>query len=176
MRPKHPGVRLALMIALALVLTACNGSEQEEAAPDSDYPLVTNPSQPSGPMKPSATEVDAGATCERMIVPSPEGPQELVFPPPPGLTARATSDREVLLTWSVGEWPEDCRPVQMLMSIVAFGNSRASPTVVQEPVEAISGTARVTYPDFLPVPDAAYAAVYSSEGRSSRTTSVLIQR
>ncbi len=80
------------------------------------------------------------------------------------------------MTWSVGEWPEDCRLVQMLMSIVAFGNSRASPTVVQEPVEATSGIGRATYPDFLPVPDAAYAAVYSAEGHSSRTTSVLIQR
>ena len=152
------------------------GRGKSASDPDGEYPLVTTPSQPDGPTKPSATEAEAGTTCERMIVPSPEGPQELVFPPPPGLTAEATSYREVLLTWSVGELPEDCKPVHMQLSIVAFGNVRASPTVVEEPVEAASGTARVTYPDFLPVPDAAYAAVYSADGRSSRTTSVLIQR
>jgi hypothetical protein len=166
------------MFAIALALAACDGSADEDSAsdPDEEYPLVTVPPQVGGPLKPSATEAEAGTTCERMIVPSPQGPQELVFPPPPGLAAEATSDRDVLLTWSVGELPEACRPVHMLLSIVAFGNVRASPTVVEEPVKAASGTASVTYPDFLPLPDVAYAAVYSSDGRSSRTTSVLIRR
>jgi len=63
------------MIALVLALAACDRSAEEKSAsdPDGEYPLVTTPSQPDGPTKPSATEAEAGTTCERMIVPSPEG-------------------------------------------------------------------------------------------------------
>ncbi len=63
-----------------LMLAAWNGSADEESAsdPDDEYPLVTYPSQPDGRKKPSATEVMTGVTCERIIVPSPGGPQELV--------------------------------------------------------------------------------------------------
>jgi hypothetical protein len=124
---------------------------------------------------PTITEADPSPTCERMAVSGSE--RTVVIPPAPGLKAIAVSERTTRLEWSFDQLPEDCRPVSLVLAVNAYSSATATPTVEEVEVEgATTGALEITYADFLPPPDVAFAAVYSEQGLSSRTTRVLIVR
>jgi hypothetical protein len=166
----------SLLPALALVtllgLTACGPSTSPGSA--QEYPLVDG----SSPLTPSSYESDPSPTCEREIATFHDGSQParrpIVIPPAPGLRATAVTEHTTRLEWSFRDLPDDCRPVELRVSVVATG--RSTPTNQDVKVTTAAGTTEITYPEFLPAPDVALASAYSREGRRSRTVSVLIRR
>jgi hypothetical protein len=98
----------------------------------------------------------------------------VVIAPAPGLRAVAVTEHTTRLEWSFRNLPDDCRPVELLVSVVASGHS--PPTTERLKIAGVKGSAKLTYPDFLPAPDVALASSYSREGHRSRTVSVLIRR
>jgi hypothetical protein len=72
--------------------------------------------------------------------------------------------------------PNDCRPLSMLVSIVANDATLATPTTVTVPYSGETGTTIVEYPDFLPPPDVALTSAVTPRGERSRTAKVLIRR
>lgn len=99
-----------------------------------------------------------------------------MVPPRPGLSAKAVSARVVEVSWWFEDVPSDCRPAQMLVSIVANDASGATPTTVTVAYTGSTGAATLRYPDFLPPPDVALASAVMARGPRSRTAKVLIQR
>jgi hypothetical protein len=166
----------SLLPALALVtllgLTACGGSASP-SSPD-EYPLVDGSSSAT----PRGYETDPSPSCEREIATFHDGSQPtkrpIVIPPAPGLRATAVTEHTTRLEWSFRDLPDDCRPVELLVSVVADG--RSPPTTEQHKISGVAGSVELTYPDFLAAPDVALASAYSREGHRSRTVSVLIRR
>jgi hypothetical protein len=180
-------------LASALVAAGCGAEKPNSGADGNSYPLVTNPRpqyQPavtteSGavvrlPVKPSEHEIEPSPTCERMIATFHDGStptkRPIVVPPRPGLRARAVSSHEVELAWSFEALPSDCRPTQLLLAVTAGDQIGATPTTKMVDVAALSGTAAIVYPDFLPPPDVAMASSLSVDGHRSRLARVLISR
>lgn len=178
-----------MLAAGALLLaSACGGSKIADEA-QGEYPVVTDPppvygetvTEPSGavssrPVKPEEHETEPSPTCERQPYRSASGEGLIVVPPRPGLSAKAVSARVVELSWWFEDVPSDCRPAQMLVSIVANDASGATPTTVTVPYTGSTGAATLRYPDFLPPPDVALASAVMARGPRSRTAKVLIQR
>lgn len=94
----------------------------------------------------------------------------------PGLSATAVSERSVEVSWSFEEVPDDCRPVSVLVSIIANDAPTATPTTVTVPDSGETGTTTVDYPEFLPPPDVALGSTVMARGQRSRTAKVLIHR
>jgi hypothetical protein len=181
--------RIALFVALVLLLTGCGDSNQSAGRDDDRYPVVTDPppeySEPvteasgavvSRPVKPTEHEAEPSPSCERQPYKSASGGGFIVVPPRPGLTARALSERSVEVSWRFEDLPRDCRPVSMLVSIVANDASGATPTTVEVPFTGQNGSTVLEYPEFLPPPDVALASAVMSRGERSRTAKVLIRR
>jgi hypothetical protein len=181
--------RIALSFSLALVLAACGGSTEGVGSGDDRYPVVTDPppqynepvTEASGavvsrPVKPTEYETDPSPSCERQPYKSESGGGLIVVPPRPGLTATAVSTRNIELSWRFEDVPRDCRPVTMLVSIVANDASGATPTTVTVPFTGHTGSTVVEYPEFLPPPDVALASAVMARGERSRTAKVLIRR
>jgi hypothetical protein len=182
-------LRLVLSLCVVLLLAACGGSQQGAGAGDDLYPVVTDPpvehgeavTEPSGaivskPVKPTVYETEPSPSCERRPYKSASGGGLIIVPPRPGLSARAVSVRSVELSWWFDEVPSDCRPVAMLVSIVANDATGATPTTVTVPFTGKTGTATVEYPEFLPPPDVALASSVMARGQRSRTARILISR
>jgi len=185
--PLRAGVALFILIGV----TACGGSRSTGGA--QDYPLVEHQQPearepvtlPNGsvvrlPALPTTYEVEPSPTCEREIATFHDGSQPpqrpVVVPPAPGLRAIALTKHTTRLEWSFRDLPNDCRPVAMLVSVVAGEDPRATPTTQQVKIRGVSGSKEIEYADFLPPPDVARASAYSREGYRSRTVSVLIRR
>jgi hypothetical protein len=182
------GVRIVLSISLVLLVGACGASQQGAEAGDDLYPVVTDPrpeygetvtvggAMVSSPVKPTEYETEPSPTCERQPYKSASGDGLIVVPPRPGLSAEAVSTRSVEISWRFEEVPDDCRPVSMLVSIVANDATGATPTTVTVPYTGETGTTTVDYPEFLPPPDVALASAFMAQGERSRTAKVLIHR
>jgi hypothetical protein len=183
-----PPIRFISTALAVLMLAACGGSDSPAGA-DAQYPVVTDPppewgetiTQPSGatvsrPLKPANYQTEPSPTCERQPYKSASGGGLIVVPPRPGLEARAVSARTVELKWWFEDVPSDCRPETMLVSIVANDAPSATPTTVVVPFTGSTGSATVSYPDFLPPPDVALASAVMARGERSRTARVLVRR
>jgi hypothetical protein len=185
--------RLAPIWLLATLALAGCASSERTSAQGGDYPLVAEDApkhQPAvtveggsivqRPVKPSERVVASSPTCERVLAKFHDGSvptkRPIIIPPRPGLSAKAVSKRVVELAWSFRELPRDCRPTELLLSIVANNAPLATPTNATVHVDSDSGTAQITYPDFLPPPDVAMASAYSRAGHRSRLARVLISR
>jgi hypothetical protein len=182
-----PRLRIVLAASL-LFLTACGASQQGAEGGDDLYPVVTDPRPEYGetvtvggamvskPVKPTEYETDPSPSCERQPYKSASGGGLIVVPPRPGLSAEAVSARSVEVSWWFEEVPDDCRPVSMLVSIVANDATGATPTTVTVPYSGEAGTTTVEYPEFLPPPDVALTSAFMAQGERSRTAKVLIHR
>jgi hypothetical protein len=181
--------KAVVSLPVLLVLAGCGGAQNAGNGGGSGYPVVTDPppkygkpmTQPSGavvmrPVKPTKHETEPSPSCERQPYKSASGGGLIVVPPRPGLTAQAQSERTIRLSWRFEAVPGDCRPVSMLVSIVANDAQGATPTTVRAPYTGREGAVTVTYPDFLPPPDVALASAAMANGRRSRTAKVLIGR
>jgi hypothetical protein len=181
--------RIAFFVALVLLLAGCGDSNPSAGREDGRYPVVTDPppeygepvTEASGavvtrPVKPTEHETEPSPSCERQPYKSASGGGLIVVPPRPGLTARAVSKRSIEVSWRFAEVPRDCRPVSMLVSIVANDDTGATPTTVTVPYTGQTGTTMLEYPEFLPPPDVALASAVMSRGERSRTAKVLIRR
>jgi hypothetical protein len=184
--------RSLLAVAVFLPILAGCGGSTAGGKRATDYPLVTQTTEHQQavttangavvrrPVKPTVYEAASSASCERTLATFHDGSRPprrpVVIPPAPGLRARALSEREILIEWSFRDLPADCRPDSALLAIVANDDPGATPTTRRVAVADDSGSARVTYPDFLPPPDVAHASASTGEGLSSRTVSVLIRR
>lgn len=183
-----PPIRVVSIAVAVLLGAACAGPDSPAGA-DARYPVVTDPppargetiTEPSGatssrPLKPEGYETAPSPTCERQPYKSGSGGGLIVVPPRPGLEARAVSVRTVELKWWFEDVPGDCRPETMLLSIVANDAPSATPTTVTVPFSGRTGSATVSYPDFLPPPDVALASAVMARGERSRTARVLVRR
>jgi hypothetical protein len=189
------GRRRPLLLGMVvLVLAGCGADERQAAVGDpTKYPLVEEPepkfqkpvTTASGaivrrPVKPTAYEIEPSPTCEAAMATFHDGSKPakraIVIPPAPGLRARAVSERDVLIEWSFRSLPSDCRPDFVSLSVVANDDPAATPTTEQFEIDGESGSARLSYPEFLPPPDVAHASASTDAGRRSRTMSVLIRR
>jgi hypothetical protein len=164
--------RTALALIILLGFAGCGGSTS--ASGGEQYPLVDT----LRPDAPSRYKADPSPTCERELATFHDGSQPtrrpIVIPPAPGLRATAVSEHTTRLEWSFRDLPDECRPVALLLSVVA--SRRSTPTNQRVNVSTLAGTTEITYPDFLPPPDVALASAYSHEGHRSRTVFVLIRR
>jgi hypothetical protein len=155
------------------------------------YPIVTEPQVQhtppmttangavvSFPVNPTVYRVAPSPTCERMLATFHDGSKPtrrpIVIPPRPGLRAEALSSHRIRLHWWFAATPSDCRPGGLLISIVANGDPRATPTTLTVRISGRRGSSLMTYPSFLPRPNVAMARAQTSDGRSSRTARVLI--
>lgn len=175
------GAALALLVLLGV--TGCGGSTgPDRAEAPATQPPVTTPdgSVVRRPSLPTSYEADPSPSCERAIATFHDGSQPtkrpVVIPPAPGLRAVAVTEHTTRLEWSFRELPDDCRPVELLVSVVAAGDPSATPTTQSVRITGVAGTTEIVYPDFLPPPDVAHASAYSREGHRSRTVSVLVRR
>jgi hypothetical protein len=181
--------------AVMLLAAACGGPGEGASAPAAatTYPLVTETGpghQPavttadgavvSLPALPAVYEVAPSPSCERVLATFHDGSnparRPIVVPPAPGLRAQAISERTVRIEWWFESLPEDCRPQYILLAIRAGRSVRATPTTKQFRVAGAQGSTEITYPDFLPPPDVAFASALTDQGRRSRTATVLITR
>jgi hypothetical protein len=181
------GLRIVLAASLVF-LAACGASERGPEAGDDVYPVVTDSPPEHGetvtvggatvskPVKPSEYETEPSPTCERQPYKSASGDGLLVVPPRPGLSAKAVSARSVEVSWWFDEVPDDCRPVSLLVSIVANDDPLATPTTVTVPYNGGTGTTTIEYPQSLPPPDVALTSAVMARGARSRTAKVLISR
>lgn len=183
-------VRTLVVLLVAVAVTGCGGSTNT-GSPD-EYPIVESPEPERQPpvttpegaivtftVPPTVYEVDPSPTCERAIATfhgSQPGRRPVVIPPAPGLRAVAVTEHTTRLEWSFHEFPDDCRPVQLALAVVKHGDVGATPTVARVDITGLTGTAEVTYPDFLPAPTVAHASAYAEDGHRSRTVSILIER
>jgi len=182
-----PGLRIVLAASLVF-LAACGASQQGAEGGDDLYPVVTDPRPDHGetvtvggamvskPVKPTEYETEPSPSCERQPYKSASGGGLIIVPPRPGLSAKAVSERSVEVSWWFEEMPDDCRPLSMLVSIVANDATLATPTTVTVPYSGETGTTIVEYPDFLPPPDVALTSAVTPRGERSRTAKVLIRR
>jgi hypothetical protein len=183
-------LRIVLSLGVVLLLAACGASQQSAEEGGGDlYPVVTDPpvehgevvTEASGaivskPVKPTKYETEPSPSCERQPYKSASAGGLIIVPPRPGFSARAVSARSVELSWWFDEVPSDCRPVAMLVSIVANDATGATPTTVTVPFTGQTGTATVEYPEFLPPPNVALASSVTATGRRSRTARILIRQ
>jgi hypothetical protein len=162
----------AIVPFLAVAVTACGGPAGPANA--EHYPFV----DASSPATPTGYETDPSPSCERAMATFHDGSEPakrpVVIAPAPGLRAVAVTEHTIRLEWSFHDLPDDCRPVQLLVSVVARGQS--PPTTERLKIDGVAGSAELTYPDFLSAPDVALASAYSREGHRSRTVAVLIRR
>jgi hypothetical protein len=188
------GMRSLALWSVVFVVLGLTGCGNSSSAPSSeDYPLVeqTPPKwqppvkMPDGsvvrlPAPPTVYETDPSPTCEREFATFHDGSRParrpIVIPPRVGLQALAITKRTTRLEWSFRALPADCRPVAVRVSVRNASDPRATPTTKQVPVRGLTGSAEISYPDFLPPPDVASASAYTLRGRRSRTVSVLIRR
>lgn len=144
-------------------------------------PPVTTPEGAvvTKPALPTVYEAEPSPTCERVLATF-HGKQParmpVVIPPTPGLRAVATTTRTTRLEWSFQDLPDDCRPEVILVSVEDATNPNATPTTEQVPVDGETGSAEVSYPDFLGPPNVARASAMTRRGLRSRTVTVLIRR
>jgi hypothetical protein len=136
-------------------LAACGASQQGAEGGDDLYPVVTDPlpeygetvtvggAMVSKPVKPTEYETEPSPSCERQPYKSASGGGLMIVPPRPGLSAKAVSERSVEVSWRFEEVPDDCRPVSVLVSIVANDAPTATPTTVTVPYGGETGTATV---------------------------------
>jgi hypothetical protein len=184
-----PRLRVVLFLSLVLLLAACGASQQGAEEGDDLYPVVTDPlpeygetvTEASGamvsrPVKPTEYETEPSPSCERQPYKSTSGDGLIIVPPRPGLTAQAVSARSVEVSWWFEEVPDDCRPVSMLVSIVANDATGATPTTVTVTYSGETGRTTVDYPEFLPPPDVALTSAVMARGERSRTARVLIRQ
>jgi hypothetical protein len=181
-------LRIVLSLFLVFLLAACGASQQGAEAGDDLYPVVTDPPPEYGetvtvggamvskPVKPTEYETEPSPSCERQPYKSASGGDLMIVPPRPGLSAKAVSERSVEVSWRFEEVPDDCRPVSVLVSIVANDAPSATPTTVTVPYSGETGTTTVDYPEFLPPPDVALGSTVMARGQRSRTAKVLIHR
>jgi hypothetical protein len=157
---------------LALVVAACGGPASPANA--EQYPLV----DASSSATPTGYETEPSPSCERAVATFHDGSKParrpIVIAPAPGLRATAVTEHTTRLEWSFHDLPDDCRPVQLAVSVVAHGQS--PPTTERLKIDGVAGSVELTYPDFLSAPDVALASAYSREGHRSRTVAVLIRR
>jgi len=157
----------------------------------SGYPTVTvDPpeygppvTEPSGavvqrPVKPTAYVSAPSRSCEWVGYASrPGSPVHIsLSPPAPGLRASAATKSSVVLTFWFRTLPKACRPVSLLVSIAANDDARAMPVTETVALRGKSGSAKLTYPSFLPPPDVAIASALTKAGARSRVVKVLIRR
>lgn len=172
----------------AALLAGCAGTDSGSA---DEYPVVESPpaehqppvTTPNGavvqkPALPKVYEVEPSPSCEGSYSTYQDGSQRrVVIPPMPGLRATAVTEHTTRLEWSFRELPDDCAPVQLLLSVEAGTDVNATPWVERDvEVTGLSGSKEVTYPEFLPAPDVARASAYLPNGRRSRVAAVLIER
>jgi hypothetical protein len=172
MRTLGTSLPAATVPLLAVVVTACGGPANPANA--EQYPLI----DASSPTTATGYETDPSPSCERAMATFHDGSEPprrpVVVAPAPGLRAVAVTEHTTRLEWRFHDLPDDCRPVQLLVSVVARGQS--PPTTERLKIDGVAGSAELTYPDFLPAPDVALASAYSREGHRSRTVAVLIRR
>jgi hypothetical protein len=186
------GRSLLLLGTVVLVLAGCGADDRQAIEDPTKYPLVEElepkfqrpVTTASGaivrrPVKPTAYEIEPSPTCEAAMATFHDGSKPakraIVIPPAPGLRASAVSERDILIEWSFRRLPSDCRPDFVRLSVVADDHPTATPTTEQFEIGQ-SGSARLSYPKFLPPPDVAHASASTDAGRRSRTISVLIRR
>jgi hypothetical protein len=160
---KHHGRRLIVTVVLGCALGA---------------PFAVQEALGSFPPRPTVYSVAPGRTCDLVEVYGRSGKTLEDAPPTPGLRAIALAPRRVRIYWSFSVEPSQCRPQVLVVGIVAYGNTRATPNVV--PIRSLhgsSGSIVLTYPSFLPRPDVALASAYGPPpGLSSHTVKILIRR
>jgi hypothetical protein len=182
-----PPLACCAPLLLVVLFAGCGSSSGDDA---SKYPQVTSPpaehqppvTTPSGavvtlPALPKVYEVEPSPTCERSEVIEQDGSRRPVaIPPAPGLRATALAKHTTRLEWWFDEVPDDCRPSEMLVSVVAGTSVNATPWTEHVDFTGATGNADLKYPEFLPVPDVARASAVLRDGRRSRVVSVLIRR
>lgn len=100
-----------------------------------------------------------------------------IVPPSPGLRARAIAARKIRVFWSLAKVPAHCRPLAVQLAILASRDNRATPRTTYVRVRSRTrGSATIMYCKCMKPPDVALAAAYGSNGASSRTVRILIQR
>jgi hypothetical protein len=183
---------LATLAAALAALTAAGCGGSEGASSSGEYPLVEEKpvarqapvTLPEGsvvtlPALPTVYETDPSPTCERVLATfhgANPTRKPIVIPPMPGLQAVAVTTHTTRIEWSFRDLPDDCRPDSILVSVKDGSNPRATPTTEQIPVEGSTGSAEVTYPDFLTPPNVALASAVTRDGVRGRTASVLIRQ
>jgi hypothetical protein len=180
---------VASLVFLAGAATVLGFGGRETGA---GYPTVTvappaygQPvTEPNGavvqrPLKPTSYAAAPARSCEWVGYSSGSRRpvQTTLSPPAPGLRAVAATKRSAVLTFWFRTTPTDCRPVAVLVSILANDDLRATPLTRTVSLNgATRGTAVLTYPSFLAPPDVAMASSLTKNGRRSRVVKVLIKR
>ena len=168
-----------------LAVYACNGVLRLTAlgrAPVEIAHTTNSPPRPFGAQypiatdylevpKPTADEVEAGQTCERISgvdVPS------IIVPPAPGVRAELEAD-QVHVEWSFARIQGDCPPTQVVLSLVN-PSSRMPPYTIRVSVHAHSGTADIPVLESFRDAQILRAAAESFDGARSRLVAILIRR
>jgi hypothetical protein len=145
-------------LLLLVAVTGCGDDSTSTGSPE-EYPMVESPppehqppvTMPNGavvtlPALPTVYETDPSPTCERELVSYPEGIRPVAVPPAPGLRAVAVTTRTTRIEWSFQELPDDCRPIELLLSVVAGTDPGATPTTSagsRSPESRAAGKSRI---------------------------------
>ncbi len=185
-----PPLCSAGVILVLLSLAACGGSARTD---NEAYPIV-DPSAPgprvevtapdgtvhSLPAPPTTHESNPSPSCERVLATFHDGSKPtqrlIVIPPMPGVRAVAVTKHTTRVEWWFRDLPADCKPVAVVVAVRKGLDPRVTPSTKQVGVHGASGSTEITYAEFLPPPDVAWATAYLRSGAASRSTSVLIER
>lgn len=130
------------------------------------------------PKRPTVYVVAPERQCEKITVYTSSGKKTTrLAPPAPGLRAVGQSPRRIRVFWRFATFPRACRPAIITLGITRYGAARATPEIARKRVDALKGSAILSYRPFLPPPDIAFAsAITAKRHYSSRDRSVLIRK
>jgi hypothetical protein len=156
---RAPALRTTLAVLAGTLATACAASACLAAGFE-------------WPPRPKIDVEEPQASCKAIRF---SDGRTILAPPSPGLRARAVTARTVEIAWSFRTRPHNCRPAELLLSIVTNRSSRATPLTIHVPASSLKGTKKLTYPAFYPPPNVAMASSVTARGIRSRVVIVRVR-